>query len=242
MKTLASCVCCFMCLAAATSSVHAQDRPAVRISASVGLQEGPGKLAFERPLDFFGRSGSLAIDDDLVTMDVYDLNAVIGMWKNAGLGAGVYRTSTDRLNHPYTASIPSPQLGRLNTDVTSVTPQMVHAERAAYLLATWTTRVTDRFDMVFSGGPMFFELEQELPEATPVAAPNGAQALVITPAAHTKSTTGFHLGMDLDYVFARRAGGGILIRYSRGSVDLPNGTAAMTLGGLQIAAGFRLKL
>jgi len=85
-------------------------------------------------------------------------------------------------------------------------------------------------------------VEQDLPDVTPVIAPNGLAVLTISKSRLSKSTTGFHVGLDLDYVWARRAGAGILFRYTRGSIDLPNGTQSMTAGGFQIAAGLRLKL
>jgi hypothetical protein len=119
---------------------------------------------------------------------------------------------------------------------------MAHGEKAVYALASWTTAVTNRFDVGLSGGPMFFDVEQDLPLVTPITTPVGGQSITISRTRVSESATGVHFGLNLDYTFAHRAGAGVLIRYSRGSIDLPNGTQSMTVGGFQTAVGFRLKL
>jgi hypothetical protein len=132
--------------------------------------------------------------------------------------------------------------GRLNLPSSGVASNLAHGERSVYALASWTAMISDRFDVVFSGGPVFFDVRQGLPNATAAQSPAQGPVLFVTNTEFSESTTGLHIGMDLDYVFGRRAGLGALIRYTRGSLDIPNGTQSMTVGGFQILAGLRVKL
>ena len=61
------------------------------------------------------------------------------------------------------------------------------------------------------------------------------------------TTTGFHLGVDAQYMFMKNAGVGGMLRYSKGSVDLKgpaesgSETFKLDTGGLEIAAGLRFR-
>jgi hypothetical protein len=241
IRASAACAFCLIGVCATASSASAQDRR-VRVSANAGMQEGPGRLAINVPLTAFGRSGSFEIDDRLTTSAMVDVNGSVRVWRSVAFGAGFSRIRTEKLAHPYTASVPPPPPGLFNAEFEGSVGDVSHGERTAYGLVSWTATVSDRFDVVFSGGPAFFEVEQDLPSAAPVVAPNGLVVLTLSKSRLSKSTTGFHLGLDLDYVWARRAGAGILLRYTHGSIDVPHGTRSMTAGGFQIAAGLRLKV
>lgn len=224
---------------AAPPAASAQDHR-VRISVNGGVQEGSGRLAVSLPLTSSSGSGSFTIDDRLVTSAVVDVNGSVRVWKNVALGAGLSRIRTEKLAHPYTATVPQPS-GQ-NVVFSGVAANTVHGERTVYALASWTATISNRFDVVLSAGPAFFDVEQDVPTATTVTAPNGLRVLTVSSTKLSESATGFHAGLDLDYVFARRAGLGILMRYTRGAIDIPNGTQSMTVGGVQIAGGLRLQL
>ena len=234
-------VACLISVCLAPPICSAQDR-LVRISANLGLQEPAGSLALDMPVTSPGGSGFFRIDDRFSTSDIYDASVAVRIWKRISLGGGLSRTRTERLGHPYTASVPPPSPGLLNIPSSGVAGGLAHSERNAYALIAWTAPVSNRFDVVVSGGPAFLELEQDLPELSTVTGPLGGTLLVIRRGSVTESTTGFHVGVDFDYVFGRRAGGGVLVRYARGSVDVPFGTRSATIGGLQFTAGLRLKL
>src|SRR6187455_2972816 len=108
MKSVTLYVWCAILVCAVTGTATAQDRRYVRISGNVGFQEGSGRLALDRPLTFFGKSGFFRIDDELATSLIFDGSATVRVWKDLALGAGLAKTRTERLGHPYTASVPSP--------------------------------------------------------------------------------------------------------------------------------------
>jgi hypothetical protein len=54
---------------------------------------------------------------------------------------------------------------------------------------------------------------------------------------------GFNIGVDGTYLFTDRIGGGIVLRYTGGSVDLDSdaGTVSLDVGGFQIGFGLRVR-
>ena len=218
----------------------AQERPLLRFGTNVGLQESAGTFAIDKPLTFFGGSGFFRIEDNLPTSTVFDVNGSVRVWRGLSFGAGYSTTKGEKLAPQYTASVPAAQSNRLNLEVRGTMGGTVHSEKATYALLSWTTPVTERFDVILFGGPAFFELDQDLPDLSVVTAPSGAQALIVDRTRFSKSSTGFHIGMDLDYIFGDRAGFGGTVRYSRASVDIPDGTKSMIIGGFQILTGARV--
>ena len=65
---------------------------------------------------------------------------------------------------------------------------------------------------------------------------------VDTPFNEVKKTTGgFHIGADLQYMVAKRWGVGGLMRYTWGSASITDATEKLTVGGFQIGAGARVR-
>ena len=237
---------CLVFVASFASTVSAQDQPVaweqptVRIGANVGLQESAGNLALDMPLIFNGSPGSFTIDDNLPTSTYFDVNGSVRLWKGLSLGAGYSRTREEHLGPQYTASVPPPRPGLLNIETNGTINGLTHRESSTYAFASWTMPVTDRFDVIVSGGPTFFDVKQHLPALEVGIGPTGGTVLFVSTTPASESGTGFHVAMDLDYIFGHVGGFGAQIRYSRGSVDFPDATRSMIVGGLQFAAGARV--
>jgi hypothetical protein len=110
-----------------------------------------------------------------------------------------------------------------------------------YLVPTST-----RLHVVLSAGPSWLNVEHETVTDVTVsqsypydtAAFGGAVTTILK-----ASAPGFHAGFDVAWMFARSAGVGGLVRYTRADVDLdiPGGrTLAIKAGGVQAGVGLRL--
>jgi hypothetical protein len=55
------------------------------------------------------------------------------------------------------------------------------------------------------------------------------------------TTVGINLGVDLNYFFRPNIGGGVLVRYTYGSVDLDSVGESLTVGGFQLGFGLRYR-
>jgi hypothetical protein len=52
---------------------------------------------------------------------------------------------------------------------------------------------------------------------------------------------GIHFGVDITYLVTPRYGVGVLARYTWGSADITGADESVTVGGLQIGGGLRIR-
>ena len=217
-------------------SVEAQSTRRVRVAANLAMLDGTGAIALSIPLVAAGGTGSFDVDDDLPTMFQVDVSGTVKVWRQLGVGVG-FSNMSETTGHPYEGSVPAPIPGRLALPISGTIAQLARQERATHAIVSWTAPVSDRFDVMLSAGPAFFKLDQDLPTAEAGSAPGGIPTLFIGEREFSDSATGFHLGLDLDYLWGARAGVGTTLRYARASIDLPDGTRSMTLGGFSVGEG-----
>ena len=220
---------------------NAQRRPRTTgfISVNAAMQEGPQKLALAVPVEIFGDTASLTVDDDIIGGPLFDVSGGLRGPRFA-FGAGFSSTSTTD-SHDFTAETLSPGgPGSFTRSVNGITPGLRHTERTVFIFAGATRQVTDRFDVMVAAGPTFFSVKQTVPVDITVSEPFG-QVLQIPTATVSESAIGLHGSLDLNYMFHPRIGVGGLVRYAWGSVTLPNSTESMTLGGFQVGAGVRAR-
>jgi hypothetical protein len=221
-------------------AVLAQQGAPVRgfVSANVAIQEGPQTLALDVPVELFESQGVLTVDDGLICCSVIDVSGGL-RGRRFAFGVGYTRGSTTGA-HDLTASTVPVTSGSFRRSVNGVTPPLEHTERIVYVFAGATRQVTDRFDLMFSAGPAFFSLKQEVPTGLTVTEFPQIIQDVSTDIVND-TAIGFHLSLDLNYMFHPKLGIGGLVRYAWGSVELPNATQSMTLGGISFGAGVRAR-
>jgi hypothetical protein len=131
--------------------------------------------------------------------------------------------------------------GSFTRSLTDVTPSLDHQERIAYVFGGLVKQVSKRFDVTLSGGPAFFSVTQELPADIAQTPDIYGRFISMGTRSIDDSAIGFLAAMDANYMALRNVGFGVLVRYSRASVDLPDSTSSMTLGGLNVGAGARFR-
>ena len=97
----------------------------------------------------------------------------------------------------------------------------------------------------------FFQLEDDIVDGITPAETGGNFSTVdlsrIAVSRQTHRATGFNVGFDMSYMFARHVGAGTVIRYSTASADLvlPDGSVGPAVeiggGGFELAAGLRFR-
>jgi hypothetical protein len=212
----------------------------VFINVNAAVQEGSTHLAVATPLPAFGKEGTLAVDHNLAGGNLFDVSGFVRLRGGLLFGVGYsHVSSTDA--PPYKSTIPSPVDG-FTPLTTQGTVGLTHSENVVYVSAAFARAVTDHFVYMVTAGPAFFRAEQDLPFTSAIFAPNGVVTTTQpTTTLYKESTVGFQGGLDLNYMFARNLGGGLLFRYTWGSVDWPYSTSSMTLGGVQLGAGVRAR-
>lgn len=225
---------------AAPAIAQAPVKDRVFVDVNLGVEEGSPRLAVTTPLPAFGREGTLTVDDTFGGGVLLDASAMVRVRGGLAVGAGYSRMRTDAFPQ-YTAVIPSPIGTNLPVTVNDTTPRLAHAEAVVYINAAWMRAKTDRFVYVLSAGPAFFTVHQDIPFTSAVLNLGILAAFTPTASMFTESAVGFHAGIDLNYMLGRHLGGGLLLHYTRGSVEFPFSTAPMTVGGAQIGVGVRAR-
>jgi hypothetical protein len=148
-----------------------------------------------------------------------------------------------------TASIPHPVFANEpRTAATNVSP-LENYERGIHFIAGWEFDATDKIHVLVFGGPSLFGVRQDV--VSDIAVQEGGapfNTVTISGATLTRlsefGALGYNLGVNGSYMFTRRIGAGILVRFSGGTVDLtgPGGIAlAVDAGGLDVGIGLRVR-
>jgi opacity protein-like surface antigen len=179
----------------------------------------------------------------------FDIGGGVRVTRNFGVGIAYTVRSKHTRDVTVNASVPSPIFFDTFRSATATVPGLEHTERAVHLQAQWHVPVTVEFGLTLSAGPTFFSVRDELIESLAPGETGGNAVRLenIGISGQRNTTTGFHVGLDAQYMFMRNIGAGAMLRYSRGSVDLtaPAGTSsgqiAIDTGGLEIGAGLRFR-
>jgi hypothetical protein len=154
--------------------------------------------------------------------------------------------------------VPHPSLFNAHATADGTTQnEMEHKETAVHIEARYVANLPNLSVAVFAG-PSYFKTTQEL-----IREIYFNESLNLTTLAYTvvvtrtdnsiesQSAWGFNVGTDVAYYFSQTVGVGGLLRFSRGTIDLPNDfqsnangtlvTQEVKLGGLSLGGGIRLR-
>jgi len=168
------------------------------------------------------------------------------VWNNVAVGVTISRVGGGG-DARVSASLPHPVLfgAPRSAQLTSTSD---HSERAVHVQALWTVPIRDKFDVTVSAGPSFYSVRQELvtefffaegPEPFRTVTATGT-----TQVTRSESAVGLNLGVDGVYMLTPRLGGGLTLRYSGASVDLPGAggqDVTVDAGGFQASFGIRFR-
>ena len=228
--------------AAVAPSAHAQmtwtDKAFVNVT--FGGQTGSHTVETSSSFSLYEEDGSLSSSQKIGGGGLFDISGGYKVHKNLAAGIG-YSWSSNKADAAITALVPDPVFTDHPRTVTATAADMKHTENAVHIFAAWMVPVTDKIDVAFSGGPSIFMVSQDLPTALTVTEP-GPTVNQITTEKSSKTSVGVNIGLDVTYLLNKNFGVGGLARYTWGSVDLPNATDSLTVGGFQIGVGLRLRL
>jgi hypothetical protein len=176
---------------------------------------------------------------------LFDAGGGVRLWKNVGAGAAFsYFTrkdgaSTDTQSpHPFFAG----RFRAVSGDATG----LARTETAVHVQAMYFFDPSGPLRIVFSGGPTFLSVDQEiitevaLAEAYPY---DTAEYSSVQTETIRKSAPAFNVGADVLWMLNRSTGVGGIVRFSRASVDLDapgNRRVAIDAGGLYVGGGLRV--
>jgi hypothetical protein len=191
-------------------------------------------------------TGDLNADYRVGTGRAFDAEAGARIWRRLVAGAAVSYfdkrgiVSVDaRLPHPFFFNRPRAVAGEAD--------RIGRTEFGLHLLAGWLLPLSDRLDLLVSGGPSYIRLEQSLVEQvafTETFPFNSAAFAGVSTNDVEAGSWGMNTGADLIFHFHRHFGLGTRVRFSRASVDVQSADGdgvSIDVGGLQVMAGLRVR-
>ncbi len=198
------------------------------------------RFEFEENLE----TGSTDTDYQVQGAFVFDAGVGYRVWKNLGVGAAVSVFSrkdaaATRSNFPHPFFFERPR--EVTGDATDVTRK----ETVAHIQVMYLVRAGDSFRIVLSGGPSFFNVEQDLVEDVTISEAFPFDEVTFSSARKRRekaSAPAFNVGADVMWMFKPNVGVGGIVRFARASVDLdaPGGrTISVDAGGFYAGGGVR---
>jgi hypothetical protein len=177
----------------------------------------------------------------------FDIGGGVRVWEDLSVGFTYARRATQTDAAQLTAGVPDLVFTDVVRAASGEAPGLKHHQQAVHLHAYWRIPITEEFDIALVAGPSFFTVKQDSIESVEFSEVGGDFSRVNLTGSritrHRKSAAGINLGVDGTYMFTRYVGGGVLLRFSRASVNLPvaGGSAGIDAGGFDAAVGLRLR-
>jgi Outer membrane protein beta-barrel domain len=241
------------CLVVAAAAVACTASPAaaqswserVLISVNGAFQstthDASDRFEFEKNLE----TGTTDVDYSVHGGFVFDGGVSYRVWKNLAGGVSVSYFTRDE-SASTTSSIPHPFFFQQPRIVTGDATGVKRTETAVHVQAVYLVNPGGKLRMAFSGGPTFFNLEQDLVTEATVTEAYPFDTVTFATAQKRResgSTVTFNVGADLMWMLSRQFGIGGLVRFSPASVDLDapgNRTISVDGGGVYAGGGIRI--
>jgi Outer membrane protein beta-barrel domain len=239
-----------MLMALAASSAQAQWTTPLdgRLLVSVN---GGGQIAssdFDRRSTFslYDEEASFDTNQETGSGGMFDIGGVYRVGRRWGVGLA-FNTAGSSGDARVSGNLPHPLIFDQPRSFEVTESGVDHNEHAVHLQAVWFMPYTEKIDLTFAAGPSFYSVKQTVVRGFSFSeVPPSYNTVVIDSLDKTDirdSGVGFNISGDLTYAITRVVGAGVLLRYSYASVglDVDGQKVDVNAGGLQIAAGARLR-
>jgi hypothetical protein len=222
----------------------AQPLPRFTIAVNAGYQPSSTSFDDSFTFDLNRETASVETDYPVDAGPFFDAGAGYRFWRGLGAGVAFSRFSVDNTVQ-VEATLPHPLFFQRNRQISGETGGLSREETGVHIQAQYHLPPFGGLFVVLAGGPSVLDIQQSI-----VTDVNFTEAFPFDTATYvgvdsqrvTGTTTGFNVGADFRWMFARNIGVGGLIRYTHGRVDLTrNGrTVTVDAGGTLVGGGLRL--
>jgi len=219
------------------------------INVGWGVESGSSALTDTRTQTIYEETATINSAATFTSGSIFDVGVGIRVWRNLTVGAGYHQEQNDT-DGQLTGSIPSPVFFNRPRTLNETIAGLERKEQATHVMIGWVMPFGSKFDVMVSGGPSFFRVEQEAISDVGIAEAGGAfNTIVVRPIITTskKSQTGYNAGVDATYIVWQndsvRVGAGGFVRFSKAEVSLPmlSTEQPTDVGGVQYGFGARLR-
>jgi opacity protein-like surface antigen len=239
------------------SPLEAQTRPSapaqpnagrsrVYINVNGGVQNNAVTFTESHSEPLFQEHLAWQADYELENGVVYDGGVGVRIWQGLGVGVSYShfrQSSASRVS----AQVPHPFFFDRLRPLEGESAPLTHMEQAVHVSAMWMAPGTRRIELGILAGPSYFNVKRDLVEAVDYQESYPFDDATFDGVAVREAggtALGFHAGADLTFLLTPQVGLGVLVRYSRASLDFDTpagGSLSMDVGGLQAGAGLRLR-
>ena len=207
------------------------------LNVNYGAQPQRRTLSTSVSFPLYDETATMTTDQGIGNGPVFDISGGFRVWRGLAIGIG-FSSFSDTGSGTVVTTIPHPLFFGQSKPVNNTASGLEHSERAVHLQAVWFIPVTDKIDVALSVGPSFIRVKQQLVSSATV--PVGTQDVNVVVNTQEETAHGANVGFDGSYLFTRRFGVGLFIRYAGGSVDL-SGAGNLKVGGVQAGLGARIR-
>jgi len=212
------------------------------ITVNGGLQPPSRTAETSGTTPVFGESATWESEIGVGSGGIFDINGGVRVWGNVAAALGWSRFS-DGGSTTVNASIPDPLFFDMPSAASVDVGGLEHTEPALHVSAAYVMPLTDKLEATIFAGPSFFFLKKALVEAISVS---GDTLTGATTTEIDESAVGGHFTVDVRYRLmedmgaVRSVGVGIFLRYSGASIDVPQVSDSIKIGGFHYGAGVRI--
>jgi hypothetical protein len=209
---------------------------------NVGVQAGSHDLTQNGSVPLFDEQATFNATTKVDGGGLFDIGGGARVWRQLYAGLSYTHTSDDS-SAAVSGQIPDRLFFDRFHPVAGTVSGLDHSENAIHLQALWHMPITTKFDLMVGGGPTIFRVKQDLVSGISVTGDPDVVLASIDKQSVKGTGVGINLQVDGTYLFTERFGGGMVLRYAGGSVDLDSdaGTVSLDTGGFQIGFGLRVR-
>ena len=214
------------------------------IAINAGIQPAPSDFTDDFTFIANAEAGTIQATYPSNAPLLFDGSVGYRFWGRVGVAVGgSYTPSSGAV--AVRASVPHPVLLDHDRLVEGEAADVSRTESAAHLQLFYEMMPRGKWRARFFGGPSYFAVSQDLVATVSVneTYPFDTATFGTAPTESADGAAiGFNVGADIAWMFSRRTGAGLLVRYAGASVDLnaPGSRNVSTdAGGFQVGAGLR---
>jgi hypothetical protein len=216
------------------------------VSLNGGIQTAAGTFSDTFTYQVNAEEATTGVRYGSTAAPLVDIAAGVHLWKKTvGLAVAVSRASVSA-GADTDSQIPHPFFDNRDRQVSGPAGDLARTETAAHVQLYYLKR-SGKWRTMLTAGPTYFNVEQDVVTSVAVVETFPFDTATFRSATTRRgkgSAAGFNVGADVGWMFSRSLGAGVLVRYSRGTVEFNVGdghTVSTDAGGAQAGAGIRLK-
>jgi hypothetical protein len=217
----------------AASTVHAQTpSPEGTYFVTISAGSQPQKRTFNSSSTFtsFGETGSVSTNQGVGSGFVFDATVGYHITPHLGFGIGVW-TGQGKGSAASTVSLPDPLFVGRFTTINLNSDDLKQTDVAVNFQLLWRIPITNRFEIMLSGGPTILHVSQEVGIVD--VTPNTTNATMSVDKQSATTAKAGNAGLNAMFRVTDHIGVGLLVRYAGGSVDLPS-VEGLSVAGAQV--------